>query len=794
MAMKRRFRLLLSMGLLATSLIAGLYLVLRLSLPKFDGVQQLAGLGAPAEVSLDKLGIPKISAENREDAFRVLGFVTCGERLFQMDLSRRQMAGRLAEVMGAGLKKSDIRHRVMGFEQVAKNILQRLPEDEKRVLEAYAQGVNQAMNAMQVLPPEFLLLRYRPAVWRPEDSLLVVLGMEETLGWTGEAERMDTTMKAALPPAVYDFFTPPMDHYTDQILNGLSAQNRPVPLPKDDLAALLQHGAGNEQYSGISDYGAPSGGSNAWVVGPQKTWNGRTILANDMHMKLRMPNIWYRAEISYGDVRLTGLTLPGVPLLAVGSNGRVAWGLTSIQGDFVDLVSVNVDPGDPQRYHTPQGPAKFGERAETMQVRGESDQTINVRTTIWGPVLPDSLLGKPVAVRWTALDPAATDLQMLDLDKAMDVTSALNLFNRAGSPPLNALVADSNGNIGWTITGKIPKRFGLDGAVSASWADGMRGWDGYVPPDELPRTQNPPSGFIVNANQRMVDYRYPYVIGHYFDNGYRAYRIGERLSQAKEITERDLLDLQLDTRTEFYRFYQQLALSVLDNGDRESDAQLRSSLERWDGFAERDSTGLAIVVEFRRMLIDTVISPFLGKCRSLDPAFRFSRATVDGPLQRLLEAKLPELQPEKTNYKDWNSFLYDVLKRAERNVDEQSQAKTQLPPDWGQNNQVSMMHPLSSSLPLLKYWLDMPKQALPGCAQCIRWYAHGNGASERLIVSPGQENLGILHMPGGQSGHPLSPHYGDQHQAWIEGRPLPLLSGQSVYRLAFQPSATAGTP
>jgi penicillin G amidase len=789
---RRRSKFILSLSgiFIASALV--LYCALDASIPSFEDHYRLPGLSAPATVAFDDIGIPSVSAKSREDAFRILGFVTTHDRLFQMDLSRRHMAGRLAEVMGGELKKSDLRHRVMGFEQVAHEILQHLPEEEKRVLEAYAAGVNQAMDAMPVLPPEFLMLRYRPSPWRPEDSLLVVLSMQESLGWTGEMERMATIMETSLPPSVYAFFTPHMDHYTKQILNAV-AQHQSTSIPEDELAAILQRN-GDQYISGLLANTAPPSGSNSWVVGPQKTWNGQAMLANDMHLKLRVPNIWYRATIHYGDVGLSGLTLPGVPLLAVGTNGRIAWGLTSIQGDFVDLVSLDIDPNDPGRYRTPEGLTRFDERVETLRTRGEPDQTIKVRTTVWGPVLPELLLGKPVAVRWTALDPKATDLQLIKLDTAGDVSTALKVFNQAGSPPLNALVADNSGNIGWTTTGKIPKRFGLNGLTSHSWADGSRGWNGYIPPGELPRVLNPPSGFIVNANQRMVDDRYPHVIGHNFDNGYRAYRIIERLSEMKEITERDLLNLQLDTRVDFYRFYQRLALSLLSTGTREPDAQLRINLESWDGFAEQESTGLAVLIEFRRLLLDAVISPFLAKCRQLEPEFRFYWPASDEPLQQLLEAKLPQLLPDKVRYKDWDAFLYDLLKQAEHNVAEHYQASSQGTLNWGKTNQLSMTHPFSSSLPFLKGWLDMPKQALPGCPQCVRWYAPGSGASERLVVAPGHEIEGILHMPGGQSGHPLSPHYRDQHQAWVEGKPLPLLAGPPKYQLAFLPTENTETP
>jgi penicillin amidase len=780
--------LLLGTALASLALAAGGYGVLRASLPDPEGAYDLPGLSGRAAAEFDALGIPRIAARTRADAFRVLGFATARDRLFQMDLLRRHSAGRLAEILGAGLLETDRWHRIMGFETVAREALARLPEDQRAVLAAYAEGVNRAVESLPVLPPEFLVLGYRPAPWRPEDSLLIVLGMAETLGWTGGLERTATIMEAALPGPAHAFLTPAMDRYTDRVLHGPASRYRPPPLPGAELAAALKSGRGAGHQAGLVGDGPPLRGSNGWVAGPARTRDGRALLANDMHLPLQVPNLWYRAELHYPGGDLAGFTLPGIPLLVAGSNTRIAWGFTSIEGDFADLVSLELDPADPGRYRAPQGYLPFGHRKETLRLRDGSEQTLEVRTTVWGPVLPEPLLGRPVAVRWTALDPAATDLRLLDLDRVADAPAALDLFNRAGGPPLNALVADAAGNIGWTLVGRIPRRFGLDGSASRSWADGTRGWNGYLPPEELPRMLNPASGFIVNANQRMVDGSYPHVIGHYYDNGYRAHRIAGRLEALRDGTERELLQIQLDTRAEFYRFYQSLALSLLDGKDA-GQARVRQSLESWDGFAERESRGLAVLVEFRRRLLDAVIAPYLAECRRLDPAFKFDWPTIDEPLQQILQARRPELLPDPAAYPDWNAFLRQVLLSAANAV----QARTAAAPEalaWGPDNRAAIAHPLSAALPWLRPWLDMPAEPLPGCPRCVRWQVPDGGASERLVVAPGREGEGLLHLPGGQSGHPLSPHYRDQHPAWVDGAALPLLAGTAVHRLDFVPEAS----
>lgn len=772
------------------------------SLPTLDGIQKMTGLHAGASVEFDAFGIPRIHAETRPDAFRILGFVTASDRLFQMDLLRRRAAGSLSEVLGPSTLDSDRWHRVMGFQQVASEILQTLPSDQREALRAYAEGVNQAIAQFRVLPFEFLLLGYRPAPWRLEDSLLVVLEMYADLSWSRykeKRERDSTLMESVLPPEVTAFFTPKTDPFTETLF-GENHPRSPVaapvsmpsepPIPTEALADLLRDGETGSPLSHIDMGSGKRRGSNAWVVGPSKTRDGRAILANDMHLDLSVPNIWYRAELYYGEVRLAGLTLPGVPLIVTGSNRHVAWGLTGSEVDVADLVWVEVNPRNPNEYRTPRGMRPFGTRVETIRIKNQADEIISVKTTEWGPILPEPLLGTPVAVHWTASDPLATNLDYLNLDQVASVEQALPLLNRTGGPPLNVLVADKDGNIGWTLTGRVPIRFGMEGMFARSWADGNAGWRGYIAPDEMPRIFNPASGFIVNSNQRMVDSRYPYLIGYDAAPGYRAYRISERLREMRDITEKDLLALQLDTRADFYRYYADLALQVLleqeKNGTVPDDLGLRRHLQSWDGQAEPGSSGLALLVGFREELIETILSPLVSRCRSLHPECQYPWTFADVPLQRLLETRIPELQPHRRQYADWDALVKAALMRSAQRLMRRHDVASLSGLTWGHTDENRIAHPLSGAIPLLDCLLDMARRPLPGCVECVR-VARGGGATERLVVSPGRDEAGILHMPAGQSGHPLSSHYRDQHPSWMEGLPIPLWAGPARHTLTFEP-------
>lgn len=780
-------------GLLAIAgLAAGiLAYVLKAPLPTVEGVRELAGLGATVHVEFDRRGIPRITAANRADAFHVLGFVTAGDRLFQMDLLRRQTAGRLAEIFGKDLLEEDRWNRVMGFGQVAGAILSRLPAEQRVLLEAYAAGVNQAMTTARMLPIEFTLLFYTPEPWRPEDSILVMLAMQSMLSWSGDQERTATVMRQALPRSVVDFLTPESDCYNEMLAPRNPGRCASDALPLADLITVLNRtGGGRDGGPGlVSGKGSPRG-SNGWVVGPAKTRDGRTILANDMHLELSVPNIWYRAVLLYPGASLSGLTLPGVPSLIAGSNGNVAWGMTSIEGDFVDLVMIEQDAKDPGKYGTPSGEHRFEIRLENIKVRGGQDETLRIRTTDWGPVLPEPLLGNPVAVHWTALDPTATDLAFTDLAEVKTVNAAITQMHRIGGPPLNVLLADSAGNIGWTYVGKIPRRAGMDGLFSESWADGRKGWNGYIPPEELPSIVNPPSGFLVNTNQRMLGASYPTVIGHDFSGGYRAWRIGERLNQLQGISELDMLSVQLDTETEFYRYYQKVALRALEGEDVIGEfpaGELRRYLESWDGRAEPNSKGIALLIEFREELVEAVLTPLLAKCREIEPNFSYSWSSVDVPVQRIVESGQAELLPDQRNFQDWRDFLRTLLLRSAQKLVQSQRVKTLDDVSWGKVNKAEVDHPLTEGFPAVSAFFDMPHLALPGCGRCVRFADGKYGASERMVVAPGHESEGILHMPGGQSGQPGSSHYSDQQESWVNGLAASFSDDEILHRLTLKP-------
>ena len=765
---------------------AGIFSIvkLRASLPIREGELQIKGLALPVTVTSDRFGIPTITAATRRDAAMALGYVTARDRLFQMDLLRRRAAGRLSEIVGEIAIETDRRQRVIGFNRVAQAIVANLPDEHLTILAAYADGVNAFIRQMDTAPFECLLLDYQPEPWAVEDSFLVGLNMFQTLSLREDDERMMTIMEKSLPPEVVAFLTPDTDSYT-QVLWGGTDSHRPIqPIPIEALASIRR----TPEQNGKQFVRATSRvvGSNNWVVDPSKTADGRAIVANDMHLNLSIPNTWYRASLRYGNVEIAGVVLPGVPAVIVGSNGHVAWGFTNIGGDFLDLVRLEINPDNSDEYKTPNGWKRFKIVNERIQIKGGKHVVESIKLTIWGPVSQIPLMGQLVAIHGTALQPDAVGVELLDIDKAMTLEDALHVINRFSGPPQNVVVADTTGQIAWTYCGKIPIRRGFDGASTKSWASGDIGWEGYVPPSELPRVISPPEGFIATANNRTLGKDYPYIIGYNFANGHRAYRINKRLREMDQVTEQDMFQLQLDTMNHFYEFYQQLALSVLTEEVVANELLLleaQKQIAAWDGKVEADSIAFGLLVRFREILAEDVFEPFLVLCYETDKRFSYTWINMETPLRALLSERIPEILPDPANYPDWEKFILSKLKSSidqlisEHNLDSLDQLT------WGTIHRTRISHPLGF-IPMLGKLLNMQQKPLPGGYHCVR----AASASERMVISPGREADGILQIPCGQSGHPLSKNYKDQYSYWLKGEPLPFLPGPATHTLMLNPA------
>ena len=496
---------------------------IRASLPYLQGTLPLQGLEAPVSVQRDTLGVPWIRGGSRRDVARATGFLHAQERFFQMDLARRRAAGELAELVGARAIPLDRDIRIHRFRAEARRAVGLLGDADRRLLEAYTDGVNAGLERLGSVPFEYLILRQRPRRWTAEDTFLVVLSMFVTLQDTdGAYEASVATMHEILPAQMAAFLNPAGTEWDAPIVGAaflmpplpgpdtydLRARRRgkaPVTLPPPRPQAGLRNEPAAERKwdSLLSEWGRDGRqdaviGSNNWAVSGRLTSDGRAFLANDMHLSIRVPNTWYRAALEWPDTGepdgrhvVAGVTLPGVPAVVVGSNRHVAWGFTNTYADWSDIVLLELDPAAPARYRTPSGWKTLEVHDEVIRVAGGADVHETVTWTMWGPVMAPDFRRRPRAYSWVAYDAERLATALTPIESARTIDEAFDAANGRGTPGQNMVAADDSGRIGWSIFGALPRRVGLDGKLPASWADGTHGWNGWLSTPEYPRITDP---------------------------------------------------------------------------------------------------------------------------------------------------------------------------------------------------------------------------------------------------------------------------------------------------------------
>lgn len=794
-ALWKRLQLLLSvlsvLLLLALLAAAAGWWWLRGSLPPLDGSFQVPGLSAAAKIERDGLGVPTITGATREDVARATGFAHAQDRFFQMDLLRRSGAGELAEIFGPAAVPLDQAHRLHGFRRNAAKILATLPPPHRQLLEAYAEGVNAGLASLARVPWEYTVLRTTPRPWQAVDCLLAAYAMWFDLYESnGRREQSLQALREAVGQAGVDFLAPRGNSWDSPL------DDSQFPAPPLPTLRLRPAGEAPAQPALVTGEPRPVG-SNSFALAPAHTADGAALLASDMHLDLAVPPVWYRAVLRWTDGagaarQLAGVTLPGLPLLLAGSNGHVAWGFTVSYVDTSDVVVIEADATAQLFYRTPQGYAEIEDRAEPIQVKGQAAVPFTARWTKWGPVIGANRDGRLLALRWTAHDPDALNLDLLGLETAATAEEAARIGRGAGMPSLNLLAVDRAGGLAWTITGRLPKRVGYDGRFPVSWSYGDRRWDGWLPAEDLPLISNPASGLLWTANQRLVGGAAYAKLG---DGGYHSGARGAQIrdtlrelaASGRKAAATDLLALQLDDRALFLARWQRFLLKVLTDdavAAKSSRAELRAAVRQWNGRASTDSAAYRLVRAWRLRVASHVLAPFVEKARASYPAFESNGLLFEDAVWRLAHERPAHLL--NPAHASWEALLLAAADEVVAEADKAGVAPAHW--TWGAHNTLRMQHPFSRFLPrLLGRFLDMPAQPLPGGSDMPRMQTPNFGASQRFVVAPGREAQGFFHMPGGQSGHPLSPYYRAGHDAWVQGAPTPFLPGPARHTLSLQP-------
>ena len=774
--------------------------LMRRPVPKPSGRAILDGLRAPVEVIRDEWGVAHIYATNNDDLFFAQGYVQAQDRLFQMDLNRRLGLGRLAEVTGPLGVAFDKFARYLGWPRAARAQADLSDPTTAAVIAAYSAGVN-AFIATQPLPAEFRLLAYRPEPW----DALATSAWGTVLAWGLSCNWESELLRAWL-----------LDELGPERAADLTPVYRPdylTTIPDEAIGRRLAEGllSAFRETVAHGPVGAPlvgqSLGSNNWVVSGARTASGRPQLANDPHLPPVFPTIWYANHLCGGDYHVAGFTLPGVPGVVIGHNEHCAWGITNAFPDVQDIYIERFHPDDPTRYEVNGAWQAAEVTQEVIHVRGLRDVVITVRATRHGPVFSDLLSGgraapggrAHLAYDWTLFRAGNHLKAVLATNRATGWESFREGLRHWAFPGQNVVFADTTGTIAYMMPGLVPRRRNGYGLTPVpGWSDDFA-WDGFIPFDELPCYVNPPEGFIATANNCMAGDSYPHWLTGEWLTDYRVRRIRALLAERPELTLDDHRRIQTETVSLLARRFLAAALPVAQSAPQTAapaEADLRDALARltdWDGDMAEDSVAATLqfgwLVHFTRAAVAQAVGPqraetLLARGEQTGfPFMPFYEIAYELSLRWLEGASgLAGCAPPPDWVGDVRPLLLPALREAlavlRREVGPDPAAWT-----WGRLHRVAFQHEMTRLPGVGRLWKPTTISA-PGDGYSINQSDLSPHfppdpatiiASCRLIVDVGAWDESLAALPGGQSGHPASPHYRDRLAEWREGRYFPLL-------------------
>lgn len=789
----------IALVLLSSLTAAMCWWLLSASLPAVEGKRVLSKLNAEVRVDRDSLGTATIHAVSELDAMRALGYIHAQERYFEMDLMRRTAAGELAELLGPSVLDADRKRRIHRFRYRAFRNLSAFAAGRERLLDAYVEGVNAGLGDLTARPWPYLLLGHQPRPWSREDSALVGYAMYVNLQDASNARELALqNMEPHLPPEIFRMLVRDGTRWDAPLMGQARGDARLPDASTVDLRRLAPPQGGRP--AALDTSGTP--GSNNFAVAGALTADGRAILADDMHSKLGVPNIWFRARLRYGHstgaVDVSGFTLPGLPIIVAGSNGWVAWGFTNGYADTLDW-DPHCGGSSTQRctrlLH--EAPAR-----EVIRVKGRGSVEMEVFGDEQGPVIVDSITSRPMQLHWTAYATRGLNLNLGKLHYAADIRQALAYTRDVGLPTANLLLSDRKGAIAWTMIGPtVPARDAsdcqwpwnaatrplgdVDGAPSIMRAcGGIVGNGEHVPPS----IASPSNHRLWTANNRTLDGPALNAVG---DGGYahgaRALQVRNALMGRERFSEKDLLAIQLDDSAAFLEPWWQLMQAEAAKAGRSSAlSELAEAARHWEGRASVGSVSYRLVRSWRLAVLARIVEGLTAPAQAaLKDRFVMPQLPqIEGVAWPLVTRKPIHLLSRR--YDSWPELFEDAAKEVRDELAKQGPLGKRT---WGERNTARICHSLASAVPLLgKQLLCMPRDQMPGDSGMPRVQGPAFGATQRMVVSPGHEHDGIAHMPGGQSGHVLSPFWGAGHEAWVNGRRSSFLPGRAVYSLTLVPA------
>lgn len=754
----------------------------RKSFPQIGGNIYLKGLENPVQLNRDQHGITRIRAKGRNDLFFGQGFAHAQDRLFQMEMHRRISLGRLAEMFGPAALDTDRLVRTLGFQYIAEKTWERTSPKVREYYEAYSEGVNALLQSGQKLPVEFSLLKHTPEPWTPIDTVAFICfqGWSLSHGWSAALTRSRLMEKLSRKEMEeLDF------HYSEEHPSTLPHWNGPIRDVDKLLYPHQREGSGR--------------GSNAWVISAKRSSTGHAILANDMHLPLKTPSIWYGMELQSDDgFHISGSTIAGTPCVWVGQNSHIGWGATLAFIDSEDLFLEQLDPKDETRYRFKEEWRQAEVRTEKIQVKGGPDHEEKVVVTHHGPLLHKFLptTGSAISLCSITLRPYDTLDSLVALNEAKDWNEFRSAVSRLGATQLNLAYADKDDNIGYWMTGRIPIRAKGDGTVPIPGWTGEYDWTGEVPKEENPHTLNPPEGYIITCNNRVVDDSYPHFLGDVYMNGYRAKRLEELITSKEKVSPEDCRRFQFDV----FSLPGTKMVSLLEKiHPKDPDAKKAIDLLRkWDGQLDIESIGGAVYQFFFASLSRAILIPKLGEELFYELMGRGPHPVVYstteffgqwvGSLLRMLE------NPKTVWISDRDKLIVEALGEAVaglRNTFGPQEKNWK----WGQLHRASFPHTLSKKTVLDQIFSPKPVPVGGDTDTVYQTASLPDDSHENNNYSPSwrqvldlqnPKNSGAMVAPG-QSGQIGNAYYDDLILRWHVGEYFPLREADPVHSVSLSP-------
>ncbi len=758
------------------------YRLLKKSLPKEKGTLQVSGLNQPVHVYRDANGIPHIVAANDHDLYLASGFVTAQDRLWQLELIRLTVRGELATMIGDTARHVDRFMRTLEFHSLGQTLFDHASEKSKEVISAYVTGVNAFIRqAKGRYPVEFVLLNHEPSLWTPADvtayGRLMAWGLSLSwyVEWTAEMirEKLGPARAAELfgdYPSAWPTILSPKDFQFSRALNFFKQAN-------DQLRAFLSW-----RGSGF--------GSNNWVVSGQKSTTGKPLLANDPHLALANPSVWYALQLTAPGVNVTGFSLVGAPGVILGHNEHVAWGFTNVMADDADFFVEQINPADSSLYRVGEKWEKLTSIPDSVVSRSGKVFVFTRRRTRHGPVVSDvnklmRQTGRIVSLRWTGQELSDETAAVYEMNRAKTAKEFVRALRKYRSPAQNIVFADDQGNIGYWCTGAIPIRTGFSGAYPVDGSNVKLSWKGMIPFNQLPHVLNPPEGFVATANNRVTPPGYPYRISNMWEPPSRVQRIRERLTAKDKLSELDFENIQLDVLSPFAREITTRVLTILEKQNaRSSDLETAYRyLKGWNFEMRGESAAAAIFQVFLTRLLRNTFHDELGD--TLYKAFLEFGGFPLRDLQRFLTGGSQRWFDDVTTKTVRETRNDQVLKSLTQAVSELRQKFGDKPAKWRWDrlHTMTFRHLLGGQAMLSKIFNIGPLPLGGGMTtvnnaryQLNKPYACWVGPSMRMIVNFSDLSRMKMILPPGEVEHPLSPHFRDQADMWVSGLYLECLS------------------